>query len=163
MIYMALANYASGSFAPLRDLIGRPGLISGLSDAGAHCLRVVDASAPTFMLAHWARDRKRGETLPVELIVKSCTSDPARAYGLDDRGVVAEGYLADLNIIDFERLSLPVPHIIADLPAGGERLVQRAEGYVATIKSGRPTFREGEHAGVYPGKVVRGAQRAHSG
>ena len=84
-------------------------------------------------------------------------------FRLDDRGVVAEGYLADLNIIDFERLSLPVPHIIADLPAGGERLVQRAEGYVATIKSGRPTFREGEHAGVYPGKVVRGAQRAHSG
>ena len=158
MIYMALANYGSGSFAALRELIGRPGLISGLSDAGAHCLRVVDASAPTFMLTHWSRDRSRGETLPIELIVKSCTHDPAQAYGLEDRGVLAPGYLADLNIIDFERLSLPAPHIITDLPAGGERLVQGADGYVATIKSGKPTFRDGRHEGVYPGKVVRGAR-----
>ena len=159
MIYMALANYAPGNFDRLRELIGRPGLIAGLSDAGAHCLRVADASAPTFMLTHWARDRSRGATLPIELIVKACTSDPAKAYGLEDRGVLAPGYLADLNIIDFEGLSLPVPHISADLPAGGERLVQRSEGYVATIKSGRPTFRDGEHQGVYPGKVVRGPQQ----
>src|SRR4029077_2938758 len=113
--------------------LAEPGLIAGLSDAGAHCLRVVDASAPTFMLTHWSRDRSRGETLPIESIVRSCTHDPAKAYGLDDRGVIAPGYLADLNIIDFEALSLSVPHVIADLPAGGERLVQRATGYVATI------------------------------
>jgi N-acyl-D-aspartate/D-glutamate deacylase len=162
MIYLALANYGTGSFTPLRALLARGDLIAGLSDAGAHCLRVVDASAPTFMLTHWGRDRARGATLPVELIVKSCTSDPARAYGLEDRGVVAAGYLADLNVIDFERLSLPVPHIAADLPAGGERLVQRAEGYVATIKSGRPTFRDGMHSGAYPGKVVRGPQKARA-
>ena len=97
-------------------------------------------------------------TLPLPQIIKALSHDTASSYGLDDRGLIAEGYLADLNIIDFERLSLPAPHIIMDLPAGGERLVQGADGYVATIKSGKPTFRDGRHEGVYPGKVVRGAR-----
>jgi N-acyl-D-aspartate/D-glutamate deacylase len=155
MIYLALANYRAGDFSALRDLIAHPATIAGLSDAGAHCLRVVDASATTFMLAHWARDRRRGERLPLELIVRICTRDPAVAYGLDDRGLIAPGCLADLNVIDFDRLRLPAPYLVADLPAGGRRLVQAAEGYVATVKSGAVTFRDGEHRGNLPGRVVR--------
>jgi N-acyl-D-aspartate/D-glutamate deacylase len=158
MIYLAAANYLTGNFDELDQMIRDPGTIVSLSDGGAHCTRVIDASAPTFMLTHWARDRSRGETLPLELVVKTCTRDPALAYGLEDRGVIAPGYLADLNVIDFDRLRLPAPYVTFDLPAGGQRLLQKAEGYVATIKRGAVTFRDGEHAGVFPGKLIRGPQ-----
>jgi N-acyl-D-amino-acid deacylase len=158
MIYLALANYRANDLSEVRDILGHPGTVASLSDGGAHCTRVIDASLPTFMLTHWARDRSRGARLPLEMVVKSCSHDAAVAYGLGDRGVVAPGYLADLNVIDFDRLRLPAPYMSYDLPAGGRRLLQKAEGYVATIKSGRVIFRDGEHVGAFPGRVIRGSR-----
>jgi N-acyl-D-aspartate/D-glutamate deacylase len=115
---------------------------------------------PTYMLTHWARDRKRGPTLPLELMVKRQTGDTAGIYGLKDRGLLQPGYLADLNIIDFDRLHLPPPYVAFDLPAGGRRLVQTAEGYVATFKSGQAIMREGQRTGALPGTLIRGPQAA---
>jgi N-acyl-D-aspartate/D-glutamate deacylase len=160
MIYLAVANYRDADLAGTREMISHPRSLVSLSDGGAHCTRVIDASAPSFMLAHWARDRTRGETLPLGDVVKSITHDPATAYGLNDRGVIAPGYLADLNVIDFDRLRLPAPYIAFDFPAGGRRLLQRPEGYVATIKRGAITFRGGTHRGAFPGRVIRGPQPA---
>jgi N-acyl-D-amino-acid deacylase len=160
MIYMALANYSAGDLSEVREIITHPSTVVSLSDGGAHCTRVIDASAPTFMLTHWARDRHRGEKLSLAAAVRSCSHDPAKVYGLHDRGVVAAGYLADLNVIDFDRLTLKAPFLSFDFPAGGRRLLQAAEGYVATIKRGQVTFRDGEHVGAFPGKVIRGPQPA---
>jgi N-acyl-D-aspartate/D-glutamate deacylase len=160
MIYMTLANYREGDLSEVAQLIRHPGAVVSLSDAGAHCTRVIDASAPTFMLCHWARDRRRGERLPLEVVVKLLSHDPAAAYGLGDRGVIAPGYLADVNVIDFERLRLPAPYMSWDLPGGGRRLLQKAEGYVATVKRGQVAFREGVHTGAFPGQVIRGPQPA---
>jgi N-acyl-D-aspartate/D-glutamate deacylase len=160
MIYMTLANYRAGDLSEVAGLIQHPGAVVSLSDGGAHCTRVIDASAPTFMLAHWARDRKRGDRLPLAWVVKALSCDPAAAYGLDDRGVLTPGRLADVNVIDFDRLKLPAPYLEADFPAGGQRLLQDAEGYSATVKRGRVTFREGEHTGAFPGKVIRRRQGA---
>jgi N-acyl-D-amino-acid deacylase len=114
---------------------------------------------PTYMLTHWARDRKRGPTLPLELMVKRQTQDTAQIYGMKDRGVLKPGYLADINIIDFDNLSLPSPYVAFDLPAGGRRLVQTAHGYLATIKTGQVIMENGEKTGELPGKLVRGPQR----
>jgi N-acyl-D-aspartate/D-glutamate deacylase len=108
------------------------------------------------MITHWARDRSRGEGLPLELVVKMQTSDTARLYGLDDRGVITPGRLADLNVIDFERLAVRRPELVWDLPGGGKRLVQRADGYVATIKTGVVTVEHDELTGARPGRLVRG-------
>jgi N-acyl-D-amino-acid deacylase len=160
MLYLTLANYRSGDLSVARELIVHPGTVVSLSDAGAHCTRVIDASLPTFMMTHWARDRQRGPKLPLSTVVRSCTLEPAVAYGLLDRGVVQQGYVADLNVIDFDNLRLPAPYLSFDLPQGGRRLLQRAEGYVATIKSGQITFRNGNHTGVLPGGVIRGPQPA---
>jgi N-acyl-D-aspartate/D-glutamate deacylase len=112
------------------------------------------------MLTHWVRDRTRGERLPLELIVQRQTSDTARLYGLGDRGVLAPGYLADVNVIDLDGLRLHGPEVVADLPAGGRRIVQRADGYVATVKSGQVTFLHGIATGEHPGRLVRGTQHA---
>ena len=117
-----------------------------------------DASATTHMLAHWARDRSRGAKLPLGFAVKRITRDNAVAVGLADRGLIAPGHKADVNVIDHDRLQLHVPEMRYDLPAGGKRLVQRADGYVATILSGRVTFRDGVSTGALPGRLVRGAQ-----
>jgi N-acyl-D-aspartate/D-glutamate deacylase len=160
MIYLALSNYRSGDLSVARELIQHPGTVASLSDGGAHNTRVVDASAPTFMLMHWARDRTRGEKLPLAFVVKALSADPARAYGLGDRGVIAPGFLADLNVIDFDKVRLPAPYLAEDFPTGGRRLLQKAEGYAATIKRGQVTFRNGEHAGAFPGGVIRGPQPA---
>ena len=113
---------------------------------------------PTWMLTHWVRDRTRGERLPLELVVQRQTSDTARLYGLSDRGVLAPGFVGDVNVIDLDGLRLLPPEVRADLPAGGRRIVQRAEGYVATIKSGVVTFRDGEPTGEHPGRLLRGAR-----
>lgn len=110
------------------------------------------------MLTHWTRDRTRGELLPIEWVVKKQTLDTARLYGLGDRGTIEAGMLADLNIIDYKNLQLGNPIVVADLPAGGSRLLQRAVGYVATIKSGIVTFRNGEDTGARPGGLLRGAR-----
>jgi N-acyl-D-aspartate/D-glutamate deacylase len=115
---------------------------------------------PTFMLSYWARDRQRGERLPVELLVKKLTTDTASLYGLHDRGAVSVGMRADLNVIDFDRLRVLPPELVHDLPANGRRLVQRSEGYVATIVNGTVVMRDGEETGARPGVLVRGPQRA---
>jgi N-acyl-D-aspartate/D-glutamate deacylase len=135
-----------------------PRAAAGLGDGGAHCGVICDASQPTFMLTHWTRDRDRGERLPLEWMVKKQTHDTARLYGLTDRGTIEVGALADLNLIDYDRLQLTNPRVVADLPAGGKRLLQGAVGYVETIKSGVTTFAEGVETGARPGTLVRGAR-----
>jgi N-acyl-D-amino-acid deacylase len=157
-LYVPIANYRSGDFSVIRTLLTTPNIVVSLADGGAHCTRICDAATPTFMLAHWGRDRTRGEKLPLETVVRSLTRDPAASYGLFDRGLLREGYLADINVIDFENLRLPGPYRAFDFPTGGQRLLQQAEGYVATIKRGRITFRDGQHCGTFPGQVIRGSQ-----
>ena len=135
-----------------------PYTVCGLADGGAHVATICDASAPTFLLTHWARDRRRGEGIALEALVRKQTSATAAAYGLLDRGVLAPGYRADINIVDFARLGVTRPTIVHDLPAGGRRLVQRAEGYAHTFVGGVEVARDGEHTGALPGRLIRGAQ-----
>jgi N-acyl-D-aspartate/D-glutamate deacylase len=130
----------------------------GLGDGGAHVGYICDASCMTHMLTHWTRDRSRGPKLPLEFAVKRITRDNAAAIGLKDRGLVAPGMKADLNVIDYDRLGMKQPEMRYDLPAGGKRLVQGAEGYVATILNGQVVTREGEATGALPGRLVRGAR-----
>ncbi|GGJ22238.1 N-acyl-D-amino-acid deacylase family protein [Neoroseomonas lacus] len=153
-----LLNYADGDLAAIREMMTHPHTLMGLGDGGAHVGYICDASCMTHMLVHWARDRVRGPKLPVEQAVKRISRDNAAAMGLADRGVVAAGRKADLNVIDFARLQMRAPEMHYDLPAGGKRLVQRAEGYVATVLSGVVTYREGEATGALPGRLVRGAR-----
>jgi N-acyl-D-amino-acid deacylase len=157
-LYVPIANYRPGDFSVIRNLLTTPSIVVSLADGGAHCTRICDAATPTFMLAHWARGRTRGETLPLETVVRALSRDPATSYGLFDRGLLSKGYLADINVIDFEHLRLPGPYRAFDFPNGGQRLLQQAEGYVATIKRGKVTFRNGEHCGAFPGQVIRGSQ-----
>jgi len=159
-IYLPILNYADGNLDFLEALQGSEDCVNSLSDGGAHCGTICDAASPTFMLQHWVRDRKRGARLTLEAAVKRQCLDTARLYGLDDRGVIAPGYMADLNVIDFDNLKLGRPWLAFDLPAGGKRLLQKAEGYVATIKSGVVTFRDGAWTGATPGGLIRGPQRA---
>jgi len=139
----------------IREMLVDEATIVGLGDGGAHVCIVCDASSPTFLLSHWARDRKRGPGLPLEFLVRKQTRDSAFAYGLRDRGVLAEGYKADINIIDFDRLRVLQPEVVYDLPAGGKRLVQRAQGYRHIFVSGKETVRDDEHTGELPGKLLR--------
>ncbi len=158
LLYLPMLNYADGSLDHVREMLLHPRSASGLGDGGAHCGVICDASLPTFLLTHWGRDRDRGERLPLELLVKKQTHDTARLYGLGDRGTVEPGMVGDLNVIDFDRLRLGTPRVVNDLPAGGSRIVQGAEGYVATIKSGVVTFEDGVETGARPGRLVRGAR-----
>ncbi|MDZ3830502.1 MAG: D-aminoacylase [Sphingopyxis sp.] len=158
-IYFPILNYRDGNLNFLEDLQAAGDTVNSLSDGGAHCGTICDAASPTFMLQHWVRDRE-GHRIALEHAVKRQCRDTALLYGLEDRGLIAPGYLADLNIIDMERLKLGKPWLAFDLPAGGKRLLQKAEGYVATVKSGQITFREGEMQGATPGGVIRGPQRA---
>jgi N-acyl-D-aspartate/D-glutamate deacylase len=159
IIYMPLA-YKSASFEPLRPLLTHPATMLSLSDGGAHCGVICDASMPTYLLTHWVRDRTRGARIPLEVAVKRQTHDTARMYGLDDRGTLAPGMKADLNLIEFDRLQLHEPEMVFDLPANGRRFVQRAEGYRYTVTSGEVTFENGAPTGAMPGKVIRGPQAA---
>jgi N-acyl-D-aspartate/D-glutamate deacylase len=158
-IYLPLLNYADGNLDFLEELQAAGDTVNSLSDGGAHCGTICDAASPTFMLQHWVRDRKRGGRLSLEHAVKRQCLDTARLYGLEDRGVIAPGYLADLNLIDMDRLKLGKPWLAFDLPAGGKRLLQKADGYVATIKNGQVTFRDGQWTGATPGGLIRGPQR----
>ena len=158
LLYVPILNYAEGSLDPVREMFLHPRAAAGLADGGAHCGVICDASMPTFMLTHWTRDRSRGETLPLEWVVKKQTHDTARLYGLGDRGTLEPGMLGDVNLIDYDRLQLGAPYVASDLPAGGTRLLQRATGYVATYKSGVRTFAEGEDTGARPGMLLRGAR-----
>jgi N-acyl-D-aspartate/D-glutamate deacylase len=157
-LFFAMHNYTEGSLDNALTMIKNPNTLFGLSDGGAHVGAICDVSVPTYMLTHWCRDRTRGERLNLPFVVRSQTRDTAEAVGLLDRGVVAQGYKADLNIIDMARLQLKAPHMIYDLPAGARRLMQEAEGYVATLVSGQVVYREGEHTGALPGRLVRGGQ-----
>jgi N-acyl-D-aspartate/D-glutamate deacylase len=135
-----------------------PLAVVGLGDGGAHCGVICDASTPTYLLTHWVRDRARGPRLPIERIVQRQTQETARLYGLADRGTLAPGMLADLNVIDFDGLGLAAPEMVYDLPASGRRLVQRARGYRTTVKRGAVVFENGEPTGTLPGRLLRGPQ-----
>jgi N-acyl-D-aspartate/D-glutamate deacylase len=156
LLYMPLFNYARGNLDDVREMLLDPNAIIGLSDAGAHCGAISDGSFPTTALAHWARDRRDG--IAVETMVHHLTQRTAAHVGWRDRGVLAPGLLADVNVIDLERLAARPPRIAHDLPAGGRRLVQAADGYRSTIKRGVVTFADGEHTGALPGRLVRGPQ-----
>jgi N-acyl-D-aspartate/D-glutamate deacylase len=136
-------------------MIEHPASIFGLSDGGAHCGLICDASMPTYMLTHWARDRRRGPKIPVEVLVHKQTQATAQVYGLHDRGVLAPGKLADVNVIDHDRLTLRKPHMIHDLPAGGRRLMQHAEGYLATVKAGEVVLDDDRLTGARPGRTLK--------
>jgi N-acyl-D-aspartate/D-glutamate deacylase len=156
-IYFPILNYRDGNLNFLEELQTRDDCVNSLSDGGAHCGTICDAASPTFMLQHWVRDRA-GQRITLENAIKRQCHDTARLYGLNDRGVLKPSYLADINIIDLDRLKLSKPWLAFDLPAGGRRLLQKADGYVATVKAGVVTFREGKMTGALPGVVVRGPQ-----
>jgi N-acyl-D-aspartate/D-glutamate deacylase len=158
LVYLPLLNYSDGDFGPIREMLLHPNTVMSLSDGGAHCGVICDAGTPTFLLTHWVRDRKRGERLPLEFMVRRQTAETAALYGLHDRGLLTPGKKADVNVIDFDRLRLMPPELVFDLPASGRRLIQKADGYRATIKSGQVTFENGEATGALPGKLLRGAQ-----
>ena len=157
-IYLPILNYADGNLDFLHPLQHADDTVNSLSDGGAHCGTICDAASPTFMLEHWVKSRRRGARISLEQAIKRQCRDTARLYGLEDRGVIAAGYLADLNVIDMDQLKLGKPWLAFDLPAGGKRLLQKADGYVATIKSGVVTFRNGTWTGATPGGLIRGPQ-----
>jgi N-acyl-D-amino-acid deacylase len=158
LFYQPLGFYNNYNLDETRKNLAHPQVLYGLSDGGAHCGVIADAGMPTFILTHWGRDRD-GEKLPLEMLVNALSRKTAIAYGMDDRGSLEPGMLADVNVIDFDALRLYRPEAIYDLPTGGRRLVQRAAGYDYVIKTGEVTFENGKHTGVLPGKVVRG--RSH--
>jgi N-acyl-D-aspartate/D-glutamate deacylase len=158
LLYLPLLGYANGSLDAIREMMVHPQAVFGLSDGGAHCGLICDASMPTFLLTHWVRDRSRGERIPLEQAVASQTRRTARFYGLEDRGLLAPGMRADLNVIDLDRLHIHAPEMVYDLPAGGRRLVQRIDGYRYTVQRGAVTYDDGEPTGALPGRLVRGPQ-----
>ncbi len=156
MILTPFFNYAYGDLSFQYEAHQHPSTRMGLADAGAHCRVICDGGTPTFMLTHWTRDRRRGPTLPLELIVHRQTRQTAELYGLNDRGLIAPGLRADMNIIDYERLTFGPPRMAYDLPAGARRLVQKADGYVATFVNGVQTVDHDEFTGELPGRLIRG-------
>lgn len=159
MLYYPAVNYAAGTLDVIYEMMSHPDTLIGIGDGGAHLGRVCDASIPTHLLTYWTRDR-RGARVPLAEAVRMITRDTARFYGLADRGVIAPGMIGDLNVIDYDRLRLHAPVVHHDLPAGGTRLLQEADGYCVTVKSGAVTFREGTPTGELPGRLVRGARTA---
>ncbi len=156
--YFPLYNYTENNLDVVREMMTHPATLLGLGDAGAHCGYICDASYPTYLIKHWARERTRGPKLPIEFLVHAQTQRNARALGMFDRGALVPGMKADINLIDFEKLDLTAPQVVHDLPAGGRRLVQHAKGYVSTLVSGQVVMQEGEATGALPGKLVRSAQ-----
>ena len=158
MIYYAFLNYGESSLDPAKEMMEHPNTILGLGDGGAHCGSICDGSFTTHMLTHWTRDRKRGEKLELPWVIKAHCRDTAKAVGLNDRGILAPGYKADINIVDLKKMQLRKPEVHFDLPAGGRRLMQYADGYVATIVNGVPIYLDGESTGARPGRLVRGSK-----
>jgi N-acyl-D-aspartate/D-glutamate deacylase len=158
MLYVPFANYADGNLDAVREMLLDPHSVPGLSDGGAHCGIICDASFPTYLLSHWTRDRTRGERLSIPFVVASQARKTALSVGLKDRGVIGAGYKADLNVIDYDRLKLRPPEVHYDLPMGGRRLLQPVDGYDATIVSGLVTQRSGKPTGARPGRLVRGVR-----
>ena len=159
-IYMPILGYANGDLEDIRTMMQHEKAVFSLSDGGAHCALITDASTPTFLLTYWVRDREKGERFPVEWIVHQQTQKTARFYGMEDRGTIAPGMLADVNVIDFDALHIHAPEMVDDLPAKGQRLVQQIDGYVYTVKSGEVTYESGRPTGALPGHLVRGPQAA---
>ena len=154
-LYFPVVNYVTGDHEPIREMLNDAACLLGLSDGGAHCTSIIDAGVPSYMLTHWGRDRTRGPKLPLEMLVKRQTSETANFFGLTDRGRLAPGLRADLNVIDFNGMRMQKPELIHDMPANGRRFVQRVTGYEATVVAGQPIFERGEHTGALPGKLVR--------
>jgi N-acyl-D-amino-acid deacylase len=155
-VYLPVLNYANCDFDHIYEMLNHDATVLSLSDGGAHCGVICDASFPTYMLTYWVRDRSRGPRVPLEKVVSMQTRDTARLYGLHDRGVLAPGMKADVNVIDFGALRLHAPEMVFDLPASGRRMIQKAEGYRGTIVNGVVTFENGEATGALPGKLIRG-------
>ena len=155
ILFSPFANYADFNLDAAREMILHPLTLPGLSDGGAHVGMICDGSFPTYMLTHWTRDRTRGDRLDLADVIKMQTADTAAWLGLDDRGHITEGLRADINVIDYERLTLHLPEVAHDLPAGGRRLLQRASGYTATMLAGVITYRDGEETGALPGRLLR--------
>ena len=158
ILYRPLSNYSYGDLGTVQEMFSHPNSLVGLGDGGAHVGVLSDASAITYMLTHWTRDRTRGGKMPLPWAIKRLSRDNAAAIGLNDRGLIRTGYKADLNVIDYDRLKLCPPKVAYDLPSGGRRLLQRIEGYDATIVSGTPVQIHGEETGALPGRLVRGAK-----
>jgi N-acyl-D-aspartate/D-glutamate deacylase len=158
LLYFPLLGYTHGNFDAMRTMLLHPQTVLGLSDGGAHCGIICDASMPSFMLSHWVRDRSRGERIPLEQVVRMQTRNTAALFGFNDRGALAPGLRADVNLIDFDNLQLAPPEIVFDLPANGRRLIQRTSGYKMTIQAGQPIYEDAEPTGALPGKLLRGAQ-----
>lgn len=163
ILYLAFSNYADFSLEPSRRMLLDDHAVPGLGDGGAHLGVICDGSIYTHLLTHWGRSRSAGERLPLPYLIHLMTRRSAAMVGLGDRGVVAPGYRADLNVIDLERLALGLPRVVRDLPAGGRRLMQDARGYTATIVRGAVVTRDGSPTGALPGRLVRGPQPAPSG
>ena len=155
LIYHPLFNYLPGNLDFVEKMLNHPYTISGLGDAGAHCGAISDASFPTTLIQHWGRDRTRGKKIPLEKLISMQTLETSRLLGISDRGVLKEGYKADINVIDFDNLTLHEPEVLHDLPAGGRRLVQKASGYEYTIVSGQIAFENGEATGALNGRLIR--------
>jgi N-acyl-D-aspartate/D-glutamate deacylase len=160
MLYLPLLNYAGPDLDHVLTMLQHDCVVPGLSDGGAHVGMICDGSFPTTNLVHWTRDRTRGPKLPLEHMIKAQCRDTAETVGLFDRGLLQPGYRADLNVIDYANLKLMAPQVAYDLPTGGRRLIQRAQGYTATIVAGQVTYRDGEPTDALPGRLQRGAQPA---
>ena len=157
-VFLPLLNYANQNYDHIHEMFQSENTVLSLSDGGAHCGVITDASFPTYLLSHWVRDRSRGARFGLEEAVKAQTADTAALYGLHDRGVIAPGMKADMNVIDFAALQLGEPEMVYDLPAGGRRLIQKIDGYRYTIVDGVVTYQDGQPTGKMPGKLVRGPQ-----
>ena len=162
LIYAGFTPYENHKLKFVETFYKLKSSVAGGSDGGAHCGLICDASMPTTNLSHWARDRSAGNKIPLELIIRKQTKDTAETYGLFDRGEIKTGMIADINIIDFEKLNVSLPKMIFDLPKGGKRLVQESFGYLATIKSGEVVYENGQATGTLPGQVIRGKQTSEA-
>ena len=162
LIYACFTSYENHKLEFVETFYKLKSSVAGGSDGGAHCGLICDASMPTTNLSHWARDRSAGNKIPLELIIRKQTKDTAETYGLFDRGEIKTGMIADINIIDFEKLNVSLPKMIFDLPKGGKRLVQESFGYLATIKSGEVVYENGQATGSLPGQVIRGKQTSEA-
>ncbi len=159
LLFHTFENYFDGDLSVIHELLGDDSTICGLGDAGAHVGFLCDAGSMTSMLDFWGRRRVRGPKFPLEYLVKKQTKDTAETYGLYDRGQINPGYKADINLIDFESLSVGIPHVVYDLPAGGKRILQKASGYRHTFVSGIEVMADGEVTGSLPGKLLRGSTK----
>jgi N-acyl-D-amino-acid deacylase len=153
------SNFGDGTLEPCREMLMDPNSVSGLSDAGAHVTMISDCSTSTFHLTHWVRDRTKGDRVPLELAVHKLSGAPASMYGFDDRGVLAPGMRADVNVIDFDNLTIQAPYTRDDLPTGARRILQPSTGYLATMVSGEVVRRHDEDTGARPGRLIRSGQK----